>query len=145
MDPLHISEDDDETTNMVFRQQDSSIENIDTTMSDIEDPLNFSIESPSEYEVELTDALPAKKTRRRFVWLEEKVFKTSAEAHAALLAEGYTPHDEKNVADGVKLFYRCKEVIARSEQCSSKRCIYQKFTDTLSRILRTTNAHNNII
>lgn len=147
-------EDDDD---IVFKQTDghdyvnSSIESIDITLSDIsidseegdDVPLNFSIETSSD-EDETDNIVPAKKTRKRYVWVEDKIFKTGGEAHDALIAQGYTPHDTKTVGDGEKQFFRCKWVTARSkEQCSSKRCIYQKFSDTLSRILRTTNAHDH--
>lgn len=147
-------EDDDD---IVFKQTDghdyvnSSIESIDITLSDIsidseegdDVPLNFSIETSSD-EDETDNIVPAKKTRKRYVWVEDEIFKTGREAHAALIAQGYTPHDTKTVADGEKQFFRCKWVTARSkEQCSSKRCIYQKNSDSLSRILRTTNAHDH--
>lgn len=105
--------------------------------------MNFSVESSCEDDDDICDIPFAEKTRKRFIYVEDRILDSSEQAHQSLVDEGFTIHDTKVLVDGTtKVFCRCREVIARSKaQCSSK--LYIENHTGVLKIFRTANAHDH--
>lgn len=97
---------------------DMSIENAVPNNENVPNELNFSVESSFVDDAESLNIPVPKKTRKRFIWIEDKVVDNASEAYETLKADGFTMHCTKNCKDGTKTFFRCDKVIARSKtQC----------------------------
>lgn len=117
--------------------------NSDSSGNNLISQLNLSVESdPNESAVVANEAKPPKVTRKRFDWIKVRECDTFKEAHESLVAEGFKKHQDKQVKDGKKSFYRCAAIKQRSkQQCENKRLIFQDSSKVSFEIFKTECDH----